>query len=204
MPEGYDKYIEEVPNVGPQYNVGLIVKDLLDHYVRVEPNRATPAQIAPLLAEFKAMANELMALSFTTPMAPLLGVPMPAQWRAALDAFYERIEKYIEAVEDAEPDDRKEILNSVTIPLFYGTEGPEGTLRGADIRTPFLLANGLMLTKQWRATWMERLWKSVKEVVVPSLPTIPEIKAWPPWAKGLAVITGIALTVWTLKTLRGR
>lgn len=207
MPEGYDKYIEDVPNVGPQYNVGNIVGDLIKSYGGVPMSRATPIRVAPPIEQFKAMANELMAQSFTTPMAPIMGVPMPEQWRGELDAFHSRLEVYEAAVKDADPDDRKAIMDTVTIPLFFGTEGPGGLLRGADIRTPFQLANGLMLNEEWRSAWVKHVLEAVKEATLeylPSIPTLPSVEAWPKWAKGLAVITGIALAAWTIKNLRGR
>jgi hypothetical protein len=197
----FSKYIESVPNVGPQYNVGLIVRDLLGYFVKVQPNHCTPRDIAPLLSSMDAMASDLRVQSFTTPMAPLLGTPMPGQWRSDLDEYRQRLATYIGSVEDADPENRKEILEDVTIPLFFGTEGPQGLLRGADIRTVFQLANGLMVSQKWREEWLGRVWESIKDVVVPAIPQIPPFPEWPPWTKGLAVIGGAALLVWTAKTV---
>lgn len=202
MPAGYEQYIETIPNVGPQYNVGLIVKDLVDAYGGVAMSRATPKNVAPLLEQLRALAlnTKMQAI------APWIGLPhlMTPQWRGELQGFLDRVDEYRLAVVDADPDDRQAILDNVTIPLFFGTEGPEGLLRGADIRMPFTLSNQLKVSQEWRSQWMERVWKAVKETLGEYVPEIPPSGKWPPWARALAAITGVAFVVWTVRNLRGR
>ncbi len=149
---------------GLQYNVGMCVREVLDFYMKTEPNRATPEGMAVLLDELARIAR---AGDQQLKAAVAVRINPTRQEQQLLDAYlawWGRYEVYADAVQAAPAGDRAAIRDNVTIPLLYGTEEtPGGILRGADIRTPFTLANGVGVSVGFRKENFERFIKDLKE-----------------------------------------
>lgn len=160
------------------YDVGGIVRATQEEFrlfrVRTRnglenaaPNRATPENLALLLAELDTFTDELVDWhneqvdDLDWRQRILVDGDEEALERIEddLEAWQRRLDGYIFAVSEAAPQDRQAVLWDVTAPLllgFYGGEGSKLPRSVADVATPFMLANALLVTDEWQRQVFEQ------------------------------------------------
>ena len=147
-----------------RYDVGRIVRDTSDFYLRVgPPNRWTRVEAGKLLLRLDQLTDQLAqkgaGAGVVGGAAGAVGLKpsqMPAQWRADFDAWQERLAAYKKATRDAPQGHSHELWNNVGAPLLMGYYPGEENQRTADIATPFSLANQLEVDKEWREENLRR------------------------------------------------
>lgn len=124
-----------------------------------EPNKATPENLAVLVARLREMTDELeKRRDDVSSFVPDMGVVI---WDKDLADWKLRLEAYEKALKDAAPDDREIVLWTVTAPLLLGlfggpdgswpTPGRTGGAAGvADANTPFMLSHAFTDLVAWR------------------------------------------------------
>lgn len=155
------------------YDVGAIVRDTQQEFnltIRgregVERqgvrNRATPENLTYLLAalaEFTDDLDEWRAAmdadqDWRQRVLGTSGIEGLAVIDDDLDAWNRRLDEYIFQVSKAPPGDREDVLWSVTAPLLFGFYGgPTSTMPrgGADVATPFRIANMMLVSDEWQS-----------------------------------------------------
>lgn len=190
------------------YDIGRITRELQQEFRLFKPrgvvpglarqrvdqgqqfNRATPENIAILLAALDTLTDDLKvardALGNWTADASV------AHWDHDFDAWLHRLDDYIFEVSKAPPGDRQDILWSVTAPLLLGYFGGEDSKlpqQRIDAVTPFVLANQLEVTEQWR----NQRWDKLIEDIEQNAGDIAK-----PVAIGVGTIAAVAVGAWAL------
>lgn len=190
------------------YDIGRITRELQQEFRLFKPrgvvpglarqrvdqgqqfNRATPENIAILLAALDTLTDDLKvardALGNWTADASV------AHWDHDFDAWLHRLDDYIFEVSKAPPGDRQDILWSVTAPLLLGYFGGEDSKlpqQRIDAVTPFVLANQLEVTEQWR----NQRWDKLIEDIEQNAGDIAK-----PVAIGVGTIAAVAVGAWVL------
>lgn len=194
MPDPYSQYIDHVPNVGLQYNVGNIVRAMQERYNK--PGVATPETIGRLLEGLRQLTNQINAKA----------VWVPVTWRNEFAAWMSRLDGYETIVKSAPAGDIQAIANGVSIPLIVGTRIVDGKYQDADIRTPFMLANQVTAMQEFMddrlSDFFTYIGESVPTIPVPTLPDFTKPGKWPLWAKGFAVAAAFALIAYGVGRIR--
>lgn len=150
-----------------EFDVGRVVRDTQGKFLGTSPNLAMPSVLALLLVELDALTNQIETRNAERGETDALNTDV-LRWRARLNAY--------KAANAAAPlADRKAILWTVTAPLLLGFHGgPTGTEipltpggypagfsttaeHGADVGTPYSLANQMGVSEAWDKRRLELL-----------------------------------------------
>lgn len=159
------------------YDIASIAREVQDEFglfTRGAPpqqNSATAGHLREFVDALDTFTEALLRARLEG--ASLLGADIgQQQWDADFTAWDKRLATYADALEGVPDDDRKAVLWSVTAPLllgFYGGALSKISRKPLDAVTPFILANMLDVSEQWR----DERWSALLDDVTPSIPTLP-------------------------------